>query len=221
MISLTNSPKTTVLLRVQEGSTPYVFTLFQSVLRRKETRMAKEGTVPSIVLDGLRDKYLEMKLAKSQVATQVRERYRKQIQDAIERETQMIERLFAVQFVEVRNQGATRRELVNVIGDGTAATYRKFMELGGGDMRKLTTGSERLSARAENAGIIRVEDNLFDITLSTGDVVTVYLAWVEGKPAIWSDDRDTMMKMREEFKSGAGLYRKGAEITSLFGLEES
>lgn len=221
MLSLTNNPKTVVLLRVQQGSNPYVFTLFRHILRRKEIKLAKEGTVPTIVLDALRDKYLDMRAAKSQVATQVRERYRKKILEDIERESQMIERLFAVQFVEVRNQGATRRELVNVIGDGTAATYRKFMELGGGDMRKLTTGAERLSARAESVGVIRSGDNLFDITLSTGDVVSVYLTWADGKPAIWSDDREALTKMHEEFKNGGGLYRKGAEIVALFGIEEN
>lgn len=110
--------------------------------------MAKSGTVPAKVLDDLADAFMDMKAKRSRVEMDVRRRFKPQIEECIESETRVIERAFAVQFEEVRQQGATRKELVKIIGDGTAEIFRHYAELGGGVIAGRKTGAERASDRA-------------------------------------------------------------------------
>lgn len=182
--------------------------------------------VPQVVLDDLRDTYLDMKQKRSGIAATVRERFRKTIQEEIERETRLVERAFAVQLVEVREMGASRKELVNVIGDGTASVMRDLIELGGGSVRSTQTGEERKAQRAEDMGVRRVSDELFDLVVATNEdgselAIPVKIIWADGKPMMWPEDSSEVITLRDTYGyTKQDMLAKGAEIASAFGLEE-
>ncbi len=189
--------------------------------------MARMGTVPQVVLDELRDAYVDMMDKKARVAREVRERYRDKIAEETERETRVLERAFGVQMVEVREMGATRKELVKVIGDGTSGVYRKFIELGGGTIAGRKTGADRLAERAEDIGVSQVAENLFDLIVGkTADglgelAIPVEIQYKDGKPFIWPVDPSDVVVLRDTYGyDRAALYNKGAEIVAAFGLEE-
>lgn len=182
--------------------------------------MARMGTVPQVVLDELRDAYVDMMDKKARVAREVRERYRDKIAEEIERETRVLERAFGVQMVEVREMGATRKELVKVIGDGTSGVYRKFIELGGGTIAGRKTGADRLAERAENIGVVQISDNQFDYEIEEGAVYRVEVQWARGVPFIWPVEHSQIGEMKELFGfTRAMAYDKGAEIVAAFGIE--
>lgn len=181
--------------------------------------MAKEGTVSQRDLDDLRDAYLEMRARKSQIVREVRERYRKQIQETVDFETRAIERAFGAQLVDLRDRGATRRELVSVIGDGTAETMRRFIELGGGEISKRQTGEDRRVERGLELNLLELGQNRFQYTSQSGSKVEVYLLWTDGKPALWADGEDVKILL-EDFPTSADLRKRGEEIASAFEITE-
>lgn len=178
-------------------------------------------SVSPVVLDDLRDAYLRMKNRKAEIRAEVRERYREKIEAEIEFESQIAEREFAVRLVEVREMGATRPELVSVIRDGTAATMRRYIELGGGTIAGRKTGADRLAERAENIGVVQISDNQFDWEIAEGVVYRVEVQWAYGKPFVWPVEHSQIGEMKELFGfTRAMAYDKGAEIVAAFGLEE-
>lgn len=187
--------------------------------------MAKSNIVPSSVLDDLRDAYLDMRDAKRLVSREVREEFKPRIAEEIERRTRVIERAFAVQFEEVRQRGATRKELVEVLGDGSADVFRKYVELGGGTIAGRKTGADRLAERAENIGVEQIGENLFEWVVDDELTEIVRIDRVEGKkPYVWpvSDVKAPLEEaLRKHGKTGSYLYEKAAEIISAFGLEGS
>ena len=190
--------------------------------------MAKSNIVPTSVLDDLRDAYLDMRDAKRLVSREVREEFKPRIAEEIERRTRVIERAFAVQFEEVRQRGATRKELVEVLGDGSADVFRKYVELGGGTIAGRKTGADRLAERAENIGVKQVAEKLFDLIVGkTADglgelAIPVEIQYKDGKPFIWPVDPSDVVVLRDEYGYSRGkMFDKGAEIVSAFGIEES
>lgn len=183
--------------------------------------MAKNGTVPGIVLDGLRDDYLTMQDKCSKVARDVKERYRKKIQDEIEAETRLIKRAFAVKFVEVREQGATRDELTNVIGDRTAKVFREYVELGGGSISRRTTAEDRKAERMKELGVTDNGDGTFNLSVGEGEYLAITVEWQEGRPYIWPVEQSDVVILRDTYGyTQSAMFEKGAEIVASFGLGE-
>lgn len=172
-------------------------------------------------LEYLAEMYDSVQVRKAEIRKEIRERYRARAEEEIAKQIDLEDSRVGVALVRAREQGYKRKDLALVIRTNDSAKMRRYLELGGGQVRQKLTGDDRQKMREIESGIVREGNNLFDITLSSGDVVSVYLTWAEGKPAIWSDDRETLTKMHEEFKNGGGLYRKGAEIAALFGIERS
>lgn len=177
------------------------------------------GTVPQVVLDELRDAYVDMMDKKARVAREVRERYRDKIAEEIERETRVLERAFGVQMVEVREMGATRKELVKVIGDGTSGVYRKFIELGGGTIAGRKTGADRLAERAENIGVERVSETVFKWTTDTDEVITLEICWLKDSPRVRGIDSENHEALVIATGRKSSVARElAAQIVSAYGL---
>lgn len=111
--------------------------------------MGKAGAVHQTELDRLRDEYLDMREQVRRVRSEVEREFRAKIEEEVTYRTSRVRRAFAVRFVEVKEAGATRKELVKVLGDGTAEVMRELIELGGGTVRKTQTGEERRAGRGE------------------------------------------------------------------------
>lgn len=188
--------------------------------------MGKTGVMTQTELDRLLDERIEMQAKVRAVRTEIERRYRDKIEAEIEFETRAIERAFAVQLVEAKERGATYAELVKVLGTGTAAVMRRFVELGGGSVRTRTTGADRVEKRAEDIGVKRVEENLFDwhvgMTASGELYVPVTVQWKDGKPYAWPVRGADVVRLRDDYGIERDeLFAKGAEIVSAFGLTES
>ena len=184
------------------------------------------SAVNKVDLENLRDKFLEMQREKALIRTQVREEYRAKIKAEIESRSEIAERTFAVQLVRLRDQGAKRSELIDVIGDGTAATMRRYVELGGGTLAPRKTSEERKADRAADIGVKRVSETVFDWNVgltADGDLYCpVTIQWKNGKPYAWPVDSSDVMRLRDDYGIESNeLYEKGAEIVSAFGLTEN
>lgn len=189
--------------------------------------MGKSGVMTQTELDRLLDERIEMQAKVRAVRTEIERRYRDKIEAEIEFETRAIERNFAVQLVEAKERGATYAELVKVLGTGTASVMRKYVELGGGSVRTRTTGTQRLEKRAEDIGVKRVGENLFDwIVGATPDglgglAVPVTVQWKNGTPYAWPVDGADVVRLRDDYGiEREELFEKGAEIVAAFGLTE-
>jgi len=177
------------------------------------------GTVPQVVLDELRDAYVDMMDKKARVAREVRERYRDKIAEEIERETRVLERAFGVQMVEVREMGATRKELVKVIGDGTSGVYRKFIELGGGSIAGRKTGADRLAERTEAINVERVAETLFEWTTDTGEVITLEICWLVDSPRVRGFDGENHTAFIEAINRDVDKAKElAAQIAATYSL---
>lgn len=185
------------------------------------------SNVSALELDRLRDEYLKLKTAKAEASRTVREKYRKIIADEIEMVTRVAERSFAVQLVELRERGATRKELVEVIGDGSAATMRRYVELGGGSIRTRQTGADRMEKRAEDIGVQQTATGytMFVGTTPDGDselAVPIRVQWKNGTPYAWPVDGSDVVRLRDDYGiEREELFAKGAEIVAAFGLTEN
>lgn len=186
------------------------------------------SNVSAVELDNLRDAYLEMREEKNAIRSQVREEYRAKIKAEIDSRSEIAERKFAVQLVRLREMGATQKELVAVIGDGTASTMRRYVELGGGKIAGRKTGAERQKERAEDIGVREVDGNVFDLVVGvTADgngelCVPVTVQWKNGKPYAWPVEGADVVRLRDDYGIERDeLFAKGAEIVSAFGLTES
>lgn len=188
----------------------------------------KTGIIPQTELDRLLDERIEMQAKVRAVRTEIERRYRDKIDAEIEFETRAIERNFAVQLVEAKERGATYAELVKVLGTGTAAVMRRFVELGGGSVRTRTTGADRIEKRAEDIGVKQVEENLYAWTIQShgdkldGAEVDVTVRWRDGKPYAWPVEGSDVMRLRDDYGiEREQLFEKGAEIVAAFGLTEN
>lgn len=184
--------------------------------------MGKSGVMTQTELDRLLDERIEMQAKVRAVRTEIERRYRDKIEAEIEFETRAIERAFAVQLVEAKERGATYAELVKVLGTGTAAVMRKFVELGGGSVRTRTTGADRVEKRAEDIGVTPSPGTGYNWMLGDGAFVNVTVRWKEGKPYAWPTRPEMVTKLRDEYGiEREDLFAKGAEIVAAFGLTES
>jgi hypothetical protein len=181
--------------------------------------MGRAGAVHQTELDRLKDEYLDMRAEIKKVRARVEAEFREKIEAEFEYQTHRVKRAFAVRFVELKEAGATRKELVRVIGDGTAEVMRELIELGGGTVRKTLTGEERRAERGENLGVREIAPGRFVYTSKGGQEVETYLLWQNGKPALWADGDDVLI-LRDDFKDAAGLRKIGAEIASAFNITE-
>lgn len=182
--------------------------------------MGKSGVMTQTELDLLLDERIEMQAKVRAVRTEIERRYRDKIEAEIEFETRAIERNFAVQLVEAKERGATYAELVKVLGTGTAAVMRKFVELGGGSVRTRTTGAERMVKRAEDIGVTPNEDGTYQWQVAE-ESVKVWLKWKDGKPYAAPTAENMQMLRTDHGIEAAELFAKGAEIVSAFGLTEN
>jgi len=188
--------------------------------------MARQGTVSPVELDGLRDAYLEMQERKAAIRAQVREEYRAKIKAEIESRSEIAERTFAVQLVRLREAGATRAELVDIIGDGTAATMRRYVELGGGNIAVRKTSEDRKEERAKGLGVYSVDGETFDLEVGQGAdggtlCIPVTIKWRDGKPFMWPVFETDVVPLRDTYGySQEDLFSKGAEIVAAFGVTE-
>lgn len=181
--------------------------------------MAKSNIVPTAVLDDLRDAYLDMRDAKRLVSREVREEFKPRIAEEIERRTRVIERAFAVQFEEVRQRGATRKELVEVLGDGSADVFRKYVELGGGTIAGRKTGADRLAERAEAINVERVSETLFEWTTGTDEVITLEICWLVDSPRVRGFDGENHTAFIEAINRDVDKAKElAAQIVSAYGL---
>lgn len=186
--------------------------------------MGKTGVMTQTELDRLLDERIEMQAKVRAVRTEIERRYRDKIEAEIEFETRAIERNFAVQLVEAKERGATYAELVKVLGTGTAAVMRRFVELGGGSVRTRTTGAERLERRAEDIGVRKASGGAYSWKPDPADEATVdvIIRWHNGKPIAWGATTDDVMALQNDFGvTREELYEKGAEIVAAFGLTEN
>lgn len=176
--------------------------------------------VNQIELDRLHDEFLDMRDKKNRIRREVERRYRDKIEEEIEFETRTIERVFAVRLVEVKEAGATRKDLVKVIGDGTASTMRHYIELGGGTLKKHLTGSERAVERQNATGVRRVTGNRFIWTVDEVDY-EADLLWQRGKPVLFPVGGN-LVAMRDAHGIGATeIAAKGEEVASAFNISET
>lgn len=170
-------------------------------------------------LDRLHDEFLNMRDAKARVRREVERRYREKIEQEIEFESRGIERAFAVQLVELREAGATRKELVKVIGDGTASTMRHYIELGGGTVQKKLTGAERAEERKESLGVRHVGGNEYMWNVDGVEYLS-QLLWQNGKPVFFPVG-EAARTLRDLHGFGAAEFRaKGAEVANAFDVKE-
>lgn len=170
-------------------------------------------------LDRLHDDFLDMRDKKNRIRREVERRYRDKIEQEIEFETRGVERAFAVQLVELREAGATRKELVKVIGDGTASTMRHFIELGGGSLQKRQTGAERAAERRKAIGVEQVTDTRFIWTVGNQGY-ECDLVWQAGKPVMFPVG-DGVVTLRDVHGMTAKDFRaKGEEVANAFDLKE-
>lgn len=170
-------------------------------------------------LDRLHDDFLDMRDKKNRIRREVERRYREKIEEEIEFETRGIERAFAVRLVEVKEAGATRKELVKVIGDGTASTMRHFIELGGGTVKKRLTGDQRAEERKSAIGVRHIAGNDYGWTVEGTEFICNVL-WQNGKPVLFPVG-DAVMTLRDEYGMTASDFRnKGEEVANAFDLKE-
>lgn len=187
----------------------------------------KTGIIPQTELDRLLDERIEMQAKVRAVRTEIERRYRDKIDAEIEFETRAIERNFAVQLVEAKERGATYAELVKVLGTGTAAVMRRFVELGGGSVRTRTTGADRIEKRAEDIGVQQTATGytMFVGTTPDGDsglAVPIRVQWKNGTPYAWPVEGSDVKRLRDDYGiEREELFAKGAEIVSAFGLTEN
>ena len=183
--------------------------------------MGKSGAMTQRELDQLLDARIEMQANVRAVRTEIERRYRDKIEAEIEFETRAIERNFAVQLVEAKERGATYAELVKVLGTGTAAIMRKYVELGGGSVRTRTTGADRVIKRAEEINV-KMNGHGYDWEVVEGVTVQITLQWKNGKPYAWPVDGSDVVRLRDDYGiEREQLFEKGAEIVAAFGLTES
>lgn len=176
-------------------------------------------SVSPVVLDDLRDAYLRMKNRKAEIRAEVRERYREKIEAEIEFESQIAEREFAVRLVEVREMGATRPELVSVIRDGTAATMRRYIELGGGTIAGRKTGADRLAERAESINVERVSETVFKWSAENGEEVTLEICWLNDSPRVRGVDSENHEALVVATGRKSSVARElAAQIVTAYGL---
>lgn len=175
-------------------------------------------------LDALTDEYNRMKERKRHVRNEVRERYREVIENAVEREAEAIEREFAIEFVSARDRGATRSQLVKVIRTGSADTFRKYVELGGGVIRGRETGADRARERGAELGVIPKGTNLFELYKSVEGIpmepIEIHLVKEGDTHMMLPSDMDNLVKMRDAF----GYSRKdniilANQIAEAFGVK--
>lgn len=181
--------------------------------------MGKSGAVNSIELDRLLDERLEMQAKIKKVRLEVEREYKPRIEEEIEYRTRSLERAFAVRFVEIKEAGATYAELVKVLGQGTAAVMRKYVELGGGKIQKRLTGSERADERKNSTGVRHVADNRYIWTVD-GEEFEADLLWQRGKPVLFPVG-DAVVTLRDNHGvNSADLVTKGAEVAAAFDISE-
>lgn len=169
-------------------------------------------------LDRLQDAFLDMRDKKARIRREIERRYRDKIEEEIEFECRAVERAFAVQLVDLKEAGATRRELVKIIGDGTASVMRHYIELGGGEVRKRQTGEDRTRERRKALGITRIAGNRYEWKIE-GHTYPVTLMERNGHPILWPEG-DALTALRDEHGVTLDdLREKGREVADEYGME--
>lgn len=175
--------------------------------------------IPEHELNRLIDVRIETQKRIRDVKAEVEREFAPKIEDEVAYRTRAIERAFAAELVEAKENGATYEQRVKIVGTGKAEVMRHYIELGGGTVRKTLTGEERRAERGQNLGVREIAPGRFVYTSKGGQEVETYLLWQGGKPALWADGDDVLI-LREDFTDAAGLRRIGTEIAAAFNITE-
>lgn len=178
------------------------------------------------ILKNLREKYIELQEEIARRNAEIRAKYRALEKAEKEEEKEKLEKIFAWEFNMARESGVKRYELERyVLGSNRGDRYKKYVELGGGSLRKLVSADEKIELlreaeekRFEEMGVRHVSGNRYMWTVN-GVEYPVDLLWRD-RAWIAFPFEDAFGKMREQ---GIGLKEakeKGAEIARAFGVEE-
>lgn len=176
--------------------------------------------IPEHELNRLIDVRIETQKRIRDVRAEVEREFAPKIEDEVVYRTRAIERAFAAELVEAKENGATYEQRVKIVGTGKAEVMRHYIELGGGTVRKTLTGDERRAERGENLGVREIGHNRFIYTTNNGEEVEAYVMWRDHRPYLWADGTP-VEKIMADLGDIKGLRKRGDEIVAAFGLTEN
>lgn len=180
------------------------------------------------IISDLADAYEELVEASNRISREVDAEYR-EIKKQVKAERRLeLERAFALKFNVAREMGIPRYKLeLPVLRTKNGERFKYFVDLAGGELRKLRTASERaadknaeLETRREESGIRHIGGLEYEYDIEPDTTVTVELRRRPEGVYAYPVGQQSALDMQDKLgRDRAVLFELGAKIVELFGAE--
>lgn len=179
------------------------------------------------VISDLADAYEQLVEDSNRISREVDAEYR-EIKKQVKAERRLdLERAFALKFNVAREMGIPRHKLeLPVLRTKNGERFKYFVELAGGELRKVRTASERAEERELNrseeraeSGITHEHGNVYQYEIDPGTVVRLELKSKRGRVHAMPIGSDVTV-FRDKFGTDRNvLYELGEKIVELYDAE--
>lgn len=179
------------------------------------------------IISDLADAYEQLVEDSNRISREVDAEYR-EIKKQVKAERRLeLERAFALKFNVAREMGIPRYKLeLPVLRTKNGERFKYFVDLAGGELRKIRTASERaaeatadLDAKREESGLVHVSGVEYTYEIEPGVLTRVELKSKNGRVHVMPIGNDVKLFLDKFGSDRTVLYELGEKIVELFGAE--
>lgn len=179
------------------------------------------------IISDLADAYEELVEESNRISREVDAEYR-EIRKQVKAERRLeLERAFALKFNVAREMGIPRYKLeLPVLRTKNGERFKYFVDLAGGELRKVRTASERVAEmtadkeqRREESGLTHSHGTIYRYEIEPGELVTVELKSKHGRVHAMPVGDDVKRFIDKFGTDRTVLYELGEKIVELFDAE--